>query len=645
MIRARSLSGLIRCFVITFVTTAFCVGNSTGTAADSSTASPGNLRTATDLNPDPDILEIELVGRQLPVDLTGDGLIARVYTFNGLTPGPELRAKVGNLVIVHFTNELPEPINIHWHGIEVDNANDGTNVTQNPIEPGGKFTYRFRVTRPGVFMYHSHVMPTNPEFKGFYGPIVVEEDAEEILITRGVLPDRANEWTLVLADTTVCKTKGTNDEVTFEPHHDTAWVFTHKGLGNFPGNTSYPTPRDLCEDPRDDLGKPLGTGPLAAGDIPNIQPPLDCLNQKSCRVNEGQLVLTNGRVAAARDGNPRQPGPVASGAKFIDVTAQGGLRLRLLNPAVSRYFRLIMTDGRGSQIMLYQVGGQSGLLDRARIKGGMLGKINTQFDPGEILMAPGMRTDIVANIPDGEIGDVLTLWTQDYQQYGTTEYPLSYGGVPTVAVAHFRVAAVAPSEERYRIAEGTPLRVHPDVDDPVETVKGHSITAHLLDPRQFDSPLPGSASELMLFAIVGMRESIDGVHGLPLMGLGVSDYRDIPHIWSSRYAVVGDLLELTFRNGTQMHHPLHHHGFSFQPVRILDPDGELLYEFEDNEWVDTLDIPATNQLVYRIRLDDRPRIIDGSPGGAAGRWLFHCHILDHAELGMMAELVVLKEHP
>ena len=295
--------------------------------------------------------------------------------------------------------------------------------------------------------------------------------------------------------------------------------------------------------------------------------------------------------------------------------------------------------------MLYQVGGQSGLLDRARIKGGMLGKINTQFDPGEILIAPGMRTDIVANIPDAEIGDVLTLWTQDYQQYGTTEYPLSYGGVPTVAVAHFRVAAVAPSEERYRIADGTPLRVHPDVDDPVETVKGHSITAHLLDPRQFDSPLPGSPSELMLFAIVGMRESIDGVHGLPLMGLGVSDYRDIPHIWSSRYAVVGDLLELTFRNGTQMHHPLHHHGFSFQPVRILDPDGELLYEFEDNEWVDTLDIPATNQLVYRIRLDDRPRIIDGSPGGAAGRWLFHCHILDHAELGMMAELVVLKEHP
>ena len=112
---------------------------------------PGNLRAATDLNPDPNILEVELVAKQVPVDLTGDGLIANAYTFNGSTPGPELRVKVGDLVIVHFTNQLPEPINIHWHGVEVDNANDGTNVTQNPVETGGQFNYQFRVPRPGVF--------------------------------------------------------------------------------------------------------------------------------------------------------------------------------------------------------------------------------------------------------------------------------------------------------------------------------------------------------------------------------------------------------------------------------------------------------------------------------------------------------------
>jgi len=54
-----------------------------------------------------------------------------------------------------------------------------------------------------------------------------------------------------------------------------------------------------------------------------------------------------------------------------------------------------------------------------------------------------------------------------------------------------------------------------------------------------------------------------------------------------------------------------------------------------------------------MRLDDRPRITDtrqeaGAPapdqffasGGAAGRWVMHCHIFHHAATGMITELVV-----
>ncbi len=604
---------------------------------------PGNLRAAQDLNPDPDILEVELVAEQLAVDLASSGLIANAYTINGSIPGPQLRVKVGDMVIVHFTNLLPEPISIHFHGIEVDNANDGTTVTQNPVETGDTFIYRFRVPRPGIFMYHSHVMPTNPEFKGFYGPLVVEDDAEEKLIAQGVLPDRASERTLVLADMTVCKAMGLNDTATFPADPDRAWIFTKKGLGTFPGNTAYPTPKDLCENPRDDFGLPLGTGPLAAGDIPNIQPDLGCTTRELCRVNEGQLVLTNGRVAAARDGSPEEPGKMTEDADFINVKAGTSLRLRLLNPAVSRYFHLIMTDQQGRQITLYRVGGEGGLLDRVRVEGGMQGELDTLFDPGEIVMAPGDRTDVVVSIPEADVGDILTLWTQDYQQYGTTEYPYGYGGVPTVPVAHIRIAgAASEGDEPFQIAEGSPLRVHSKVDDPIESVKTLPITAHLLDPSQFEEPLPGTANEEILFTVVGMRESIDGIRGMPLVGLGVPDYSDIPHIASSRYAFVDDLLELTLSNGTQMHHPLHHHGFSFQPVRLIDADDNIVYEYNYNEWVDNINIPASHQLVYRIRLDDRPWIDGGAPGGAVGRWLFHCHVLSHAEFGMMTELVVLE---
>ena len=119
---------------------------------------------------------------------------------------------------------------------------------------------------------------------------------------------------------------------------------------------------------------------------------------------------------------------------------------------------------------------------------------------------------------------------------------------------------------------------------------------------------------------------------------------------------------MTLRNLTNsQHHPFHHHGFSFQPLRVIehgDPDlpGDdvILYEFDYPEFVDVIDMFPGQSVVVRIRLDDRPRITDnrqeaGAPaadlyfgsGGAAGRWVFHCHLFLHAAVGMISELVVL----
>ncbi len=610
-------------------------------AAADSPAGPGNLRAAEDLNPAPDVLEVRLTAQKNAVDLTGTGLIANAYTFNGTTPGPELRAKVGDTVIAHFTNDLPEPMTVHWHGIELDNANDGTAVTQDPVPTGGSFTYRFRVSRPGVFWYHPHAMPSNPEFKGLFGPLIVEDPAEAPLIAAGVLPGPANTRTLMLADTTVCRKRGENDTATFAPGADMPWVFS-KDIGPFPGNAAYPTPKDLCETPRDREGKPLAGGPLAAGDIPNIQPPTNCGAKTPCRVNEGQLVLTNGRVATPRAGTPEAPGPLAANAGLLEVAAGEGVRLRLINAAVSRYFRLRATDQRGRQVPLYRVGGQGGLLDSVRLEGGTIGNmgLDTKFARGEILLANADRADVVL-VAAGQPGDVLTLWTLDYQHYGTTEYPFGYAPVPTVPVAHIRLAKRAAGSRPFRIAAGDALRVHAAVARPVENIRTLPISASLLDPAKFEKPLPGTANAEILFTVVGLRESIDGLHGLPLEG-GVGDYRRIPHLKSSRYARIGDLLELTMRNGTQMHHPMHLHGFSFQPVRLEDSLGKTVYTYDYNEFVDTVDIPATHRLVFRVRLDDRGAVGGADSGGAAGRWLLHCHIFSHAGLGMISEIVVLE---
>ena len=270
----------------------------------------------------------------------------------------------------------------------------------------------------------------------------------------------------------------------------------------------------------------------------------------------------------------------------------------------------------------------------------MLGTLDTKYAPGEIVIGPAQREDVVIAIPVTEPGEVLTLWTQDYQRYGTLEYPYGYAPVPTVPVAHVRV--IESNGPEFKIAQGDPLRKHQDIDSPIESLKGESIKAHLLDPATLEPPRPGTANEELLFTIVGLRESIDGVHGTSLEG-GDHDFREIPHVPSSRFARVGDFLEIAIRNGTQMHHPIHLHGFSFQPIRLEDSLGDIVYEYDYNEFVDTADVPSTNKLVFRVRLDDRPMFDGAASGGSLGRWLFHCHIFNHASIGMITELVVLEE--
>ena len=604
-------------------------------------AGPGSFPTAEDLNSSPTVFEFELVAEKLPVDLTGNGLVANAYTFNGGTPGPELRLQVGDKVIAHFTNRLDEPMTVHWHGIELDNPNDGTTITQDPVMTGETFIYRFRVTRPGIFWYHSHSMPANKEFKGLFGPIIVTDNVDQELTELGILPSQTH--TLMLSDTTVCKAPGKNDTLTFQADPATPWAFSDQ-YGPYAGHSAFPTPKDLCETPRDIHGNLLDSGPLSAGEIPNVVPPKNCGPQFDCRVNEGQLVLTNGRRAAPRAGSPFAPGAVEDDNDFVDVQAGQGLRLQILNASVARYFRLRLTDQHGQKIPLLRVGGEGGLLNKVRLEGGVQQGLDFKFDKGEILLANATRKDVVLKIPENaKIGDVLTLWTLDFQHYGTQEYPNRYGNLPTVPVVHFRIVENAKSDV-FTITAEDPLRVHPAINDPVEDIRSEEIKDHLLDPRNFDEPQLGIAEETLSLAIVGMRESIDGIHGIQLEGTEADDFRAVPHVYSSRWARLGDLLELRLHNRTQMHHPMHLHGFSFQPIRLIeriDSEETVVFEYPP-EFVDTVDIPPNHILVMRVRLEDRPYTETGEPGGGTGRWLFHCHIFNHASLGMVTELVVLE---
>ena len=56
---------------------------------------------------------------------------------------------------------------------------------------------------------------------------------------------------------------------------------------------------------------------------------------------------------------------------------------------------------------------------------------------------------------------------------------------------------------------------------------------------------------------------------------------------TSRYARVGDTLQLEVRNETGAVHPFHLHGFSMQPVAMKMNDGTLLYTYDYDEFLDS----------------------------------------------------------
>jgi FtsP/CotA-like multicopper oxidase with cupredoxin domain len=97
------------------------------------------------------------------------------FTLNHVTPGPEIRARKGQLLAVTLINEsVPDGVTLHWHGVDVPNAEDGVaGVTQDAVARGGRYEYRFVVPDAGTYWYHSHQVSDDEVRKGLFGTLVV----------------------------------------------------------------------------------------------------------------------------------------------------------------------------------------------------------------------------------------------------------------------------------------------------------------------------------------------------------------------------------------------------------------------------------------------------------------------------------------
>src|SRR3954454_3987447 len=97
------------------------------------------------------------------------------YTVNGTPPDPTIRAVQGQLVEVRLVNaNVRAGITLHWHGVDVPNAEDGVaGVTQDAVAPGESYTYRLVAAEGGTYWYHSHQVSHEQVQRGLFGALVI----------------------------------------------------------------------------------------------------------------------------------------------------------------------------------------------------------------------------------------------------------------------------------------------------------------------------------------------------------------------------------------------------------------------------------------------------------------------------------------
>ncbi|NUT37922.1 MAG: multicopper oxidase family protein [Hamadaea sp.] len=135
------------------------------------------------------VRQVGLAPAAADVDL--GGVTVSTWTYGGVLPGAPIRVTAGEQVKATVLNRLPDDTSVHWHGLALRNDADGVpHVTQNPIRPGGAYTYQFTAAHPGTYWFHPH---TGVQLdRGLYAPLIVEDPREPLSYD--------DEWIVVLDD-------------------------------------------------------------------------------------------------------------------------------------------------------------------------------------------------------------------------------------------------------------------------------------------------------------------------------------------------------------------------------------------------------------------------------------------------------------
>jgi FtsP/CotA-like multicopper oxidase with cupredoxin domain len=264
-------------------------------------------------------------------------------------------------------------------------------------------------------------------------------------------------------------------------------------------------------------------------------------------------------------------------------------RWRIWNACSARYLRVAFDDGR----VFEQVGTDGGLFE-------------TPQPITSVLLAPGERVELLVRA--GERASRATLVAARYDRHkmsmSHSGLALREGGPPSLppdAALALADVTFAPAEPR---ARPETLRVVPPLGQPVSRK-----AVRLGEEMHMGAMMSGSMHGLP----AGMRFTING------------DTYDPDRVTLRSRA--GDVEEWAIRNDSDMDHPFHIHGTQFQIVSRSFRGIRTLESLR--AWRDIVNLHSGETVTLLMRQRMR------------GERMFHCHILEHGDLGMMGVLKVV----
>src|SRR6266508_2099037 len=194
-------SGLLRGAAVSVVALSASGGAALSSSRARAAAPPKGTVTRYPLHLPPTTAPASLTLAEAPavVDL-GGGSHSNVWAYNGFFPGPSIVARSGDTASIHLVNGLSEETITHWHGMIVDERNDGG--PRYAIAPGASYDYAFTINQRACLNWyhpHPHMLTGEQVNLGLAGAFIVRDSVEDAL----GLPFGAHEVPLIIRDATL----------------------------------------------------------------------------------------------------------------------------------------------------------------------------------------------------------------------------------------------------------------------------------------------------------------------------------------------------------------------------------------------------------------------------------------------------------